>query len=345
MKRCIGCGAVLQDENPAVAGYVKRLDQDYCQRCFRLTHYGDLTIDMKHAIEPEILLEKIKTYQNVGIVFIIDVLHLTSSINKKIFAALTNYPMMIIINKLDLLPDNTNFSKLEAYFRKVLHSIAKNNDIRSVIMTHSKDTSFNALFMEDINHLNKKACLFVGLANAGKSTIINKLSSVNKLTTSYYPGTTLDFNSFDVDGKNFIDTPGLVDDGSIIMHLNKDDLQLIVPKVTIRPLVYQLYSKQSFFIEGIMRLDIETLDHGSVVFYLDPGIKIHRCKYEKADEYQNKHPELFNRGYHLSSHSFESLDGFELAINGLGMIGFSKIIKAQLQMIEGVEIIKRKRLL
>ena len=42
MKKCLGCGAILQDQDAKAKGYVKKLDQDYCQRCFRLNHYNDL---------------------------------------------------------------------------------------------------------------------------------------------------------------------------------------------------------------------------------------------------------------------------------------------------------------
>ena len=42
MKKCKGCGAPIQNKDPKMAGYSVNLEQDYCQRCFRLTHYGDL---------------------------------------------------------------------------------------------------------------------------------------------------------------------------------------------------------------------------------------------------------------------------------------------------------------
>ena len=41
MKKCKGCGVKLQNDDPKKTGYVTSIEQDYCQRCFRLTHYGD----------------------------------------------------------------------------------------------------------------------------------------------------------------------------------------------------------------------------------------------------------------------------------------------------------------
>ena len=49
---CIGCGAVLQSDDPKKAGYLpasalKKAKEDeseevYCQRCFRLRHYNEI---------------------------------------------------------------------------------------------------------------------------------------------------------------------------------------------------------------------------------------------------------------------------------------------------------------
>ena len=49
---CIGCGAVLQSDDPKKAGYLPaaalkkaeagETDNVYCQRCFRLRHYNEI---------------------------------------------------------------------------------------------------------------------------------------------------------------------------------------------------------------------------------------------------------------------------------------------------------------
>ena len=36
MSKCKGCGIDLQDKDKQAVGYVIDLNQDYCQRCFRL---------------------------------------------------------------------------------------------------------------------------------------------------------------------------------------------------------------------------------------------------------------------------------------------------------------------
>ena len=60
MKRCRGCGAVLQTEDRTLPGYTPKAENDYCQRCFRLIHYDDLTVSMRTGIDPDLVLEEIR---------------------------------------------------------------------------------------------------------------------------------------------------------------------------------------------------------------------------------------------------------------------------------------------
>ena len=60
MKRCRGCGAVLQTEDRTLPGYTPKAENDYCQRCFRLIHYDDLAVSMRTGIDPDLVLEEIR---------------------------------------------------------------------------------------------------------------------------------------------------------------------------------------------------------------------------------------------------------------------------------------------
>ena len=40
MNKCIGCGKKLQNKDASKDGYTPLIDAKYCQRCFKLTHYG-----------------------------------------------------------------------------------------------------------------------------------------------------------------------------------------------------------------------------------------------------------------------------------------------------------------
>ena len=46
-KRCAGCGVLLQDENILQEGYTTNLENDLCQRCFRMKNYGEYQVVTK----------------------------------------------------------------------------------------------------------------------------------------------------------------------------------------------------------------------------------------------------------------------------------------------------------
>ena len=41
IKKCMGCGLILQDKDEFSPGYTPDLKKDYCRRCFRLKNYGE----------------------------------------------------------------------------------------------------------------------------------------------------------------------------------------------------------------------------------------------------------------------------------------------------------------
>ena len=49
MSKCIGCGAILQNNDPLKEGYVKDLNKNLCERCFKIRHYNEYKyIDKDH---------------------------------------------------------------------------------------------------------------------------------------------------------------------------------------------------------------------------------------------------------------------------------------------------------
>ena len=41
MNKCRGCGVSLQNKNVNELGFVKNIDDELCERCFRIKHYND----------------------------------------------------------------------------------------------------------------------------------------------------------------------------------------------------------------------------------------------------------------------------------------------------------------
>ena len=62
-----------------------------------------------------------------------------------------------------------------------------------------------------------------------RSTLLNALMDKPQLTSSRYPGTTLDFNPLDIHGVTVYDTPGLTPRNSMLLHLEEEDLKTVLP--------------------------------------------------------------------------------------------------------------------
>ena len=147
----------------------------------------------------------------------------------------------------------------------------------------------------------------VGATNVGKSTLINRLirdySDLEaELTTSQYPGTTLDIVKIPLDdGKFIIDTPGIVYKHRLSELVAKKDIQALLPSEAIKPMVFQLNEQQSLFFGALARFDFVRGERQSFTCYVSSAIKIHRTKLEKADELYAEHrgvmlkPPSFNR--------------------------------------------------
>ena len=101
----------------------------------------------------------------------------------------------------------------------------------------------------------------VGVTNVGKSTLINQIihqasGQEQVITTSKFPGTTLDMIKIPLDdGHDLIDTPGVIHASQMAHYLSPKDLKYVSPQKRIKPKVYQLNDGQTLFLGAIGRFD------------------------------------------------------------------------------------------
>src|SRR5699024_2062297 len=108
-----------------------------------------------------------------------------------------NKKTYLVANKIDILPKSTNQNKLTDW----LYSIIKNEhlEVEDIFLISSKTGyGVNDLAMALETARNQQDIYVVGVTNVGKSTFINQLIQRSThmkeaITTSYFPGTTLDF--------------------------------------------------------------------------------------------------------------------------------------------------------
>lgn len=321
-KKCRGCGVELQNTNKDELGYVLNLEQNYCQRCFRLSHYGDVANLKSNFVTNEKIFDIYKKYPNELFVVIVDILDIFMIEQDDLLDIFKDYNTLLVINKTDLMPKAITDEKLQDILTKSLFRLnRKYPKIRSAIMSNKHEDYFNDQFFETIDLLKARRVVFAGRANAGKSSLINKLIKMNSLTTSMYPGTTLSEVEIDFGKYIFIDTPGLVDVNNYSTYLSIDKYKLSKIDKTIKPQIFQLNDKQSYFYEGLLRIDVLPKEKASISFYINNNNEIHRTKFDNGDSYYEKHyPEFKLKVKPLKINEYEVSNKQLFVIKGLGLV-------------------------
>ena len=293
IRRCYGCGAVLQDKNPKMTGYIptiklKQEDEQLCERCYKLRHYNeqDDKDPQFNSDYESILKEAVKT--QALIVYVLDIFSLEASFIANIGPMLgTN--LLVILNKRDILPKSLSDDKIIADCKARLKS---ENVFPTEILITSSHKNYNIdILLKTIETMRKgKNVYFVGASQVGKSSLINNIlksykNQTNKLiTTSHFPGTTLDVIQIPLDKDSYMyDTPGIFKADSLLNQIERQLLKYVVPRTEIRPGVYQSNSKQSYCLGAIARIDFIDGPKTNFTFMLSNDVTITRTKLEKAD--------------------------------------------------------------
>lgn len=340
---CQGCGVIIQSEDKEALGYVPKptLIQNesvLCQRCFRLKHYNEV---QDVSITDDDFLRMVS---HIGdkeglIVHIIDVFDTEGSLIKSLPRITGNNPILLIGNKIDLLPKSTNKRKLTHWLR----TLAKEAGLIVAdvfLISAEKGHGLEELAFQIEAYRKQMNVYVVGITNAGKSTFINRLikrSTGEKdiITTSYFPGTTLGFIKIPLDNKTaIIDTPGIVNKRQMAHYVSEQDLKLITPKSEIKSRTYQLNSGQTLFFGGLARLDFIKGDKQPFVCYFSNRLPIHRTKLEKANDlYDKQVGKLLSPPSEKSLQLLEKLEGqtykikdenIDIVFPGLGWVSIKR---------------------
>jgi ribosome biogenesis GTPase YqeH len=349
MARCKGCGALLQSTDKNAAGYTPKEGSEYCQRCFRLSHYGDLMISMKTGIDPHMVLNRVEAMDAV-ILWVVDLFDFEAGMIDGISRRLANKPIIMAATKRDLLPETLSDDKSARFVFTRLKDLGIHID--TLILTSRKDREANAEIQRAVKETAQgKPCAVIGKANSGKSTLLNCLAENDQLTISRYPGTTLDFNEVKIGGQVYIDTPGIEIEHSMLMETDEKDLSVFVPQRRIKPAVYQLKGNQTFSLGGLARIDLFGCEKASCVFYLADSLNVHRSKTENADELWQKHYDEMLKPVPLKnefsvSQKHKDSEKMDIVIDGLGWACVSgKITSVKVHVPKGVNVTYRKAML
>lgn len=291
---CYGCGQILQCEDETKAGYVpdkilETKENILCQRCFKLQHYN--TNSEVQLVEDDY----ITILKNIGredalLVYVLDVFNFESSLIKDLNKYLGNNKILVLANKRDLIPSSVKDDKMLHWIKSKLAD-NKINNVIDIIMA-SGQTNYNVdLIMDKIDSLREgKDVYLIGNANVGKSTFINALlknysNETDKfITTSSFPGTTLNVIRIPLDMKSYIyDTPGIIQKDSMLYSVEPRILKYLLPRKEIKPLTYQLKSNQTLLLGGLATFDFVEGNDTGFTCYFSSFVKVNRTKLEKKE--------------------------------------------------------------
>lgn len=294
---CTGCGVRLQTESPDKPGYVPEsaLEREpvICQRCFRIRNYNEaasVAIDQDEFLR---LLGGIAETDSL-VVHIVDLFDFEGSLISGLQRFVGTNPVLLVVNKVDLLPKAVNLNRI----RNWVQQQAKEEGLRTVdvvLCSAKKNIGFDRVIEAMDRYRNGRDVYVVGATNVGKSTLINRLirdysDMEEELTTSRYPGTTLDAIYIPLDdGKFIIDTPGIVYPSRMTEIVPRGFLQSLLPEKPIKPYVYQLNDGQTLFVGSLVRFDFVEGERQSFTFYVSNAIHLHRTKLERAEELYAEH--------------------------------------------------------
>ena len=330
-KECLGCGSVLQTTAPKDEGFVKSsvlAKADYCERCFKIKHYGEYSV-LDKKIDTDGIIRNINSDKLASVAILIDALNINDNI-KKYIKRFKN-KKYILITKKDILPKSLKEKKLIEFIKTNVCNTEN-------IMCISSVKNYNIdNFLNKIKEDNVKRLYIVGFTNSGKSTFINHLLTSQMknptITTSAIPNTTASYITIKLDNKiTIVDTPGFIDSNAVYNFIDYNKTIKLYPKKEIRVKTFQIRNGYSIVINDIFRID--NLGKGnSFSFYMSDKLRYEKVKF--------KNEKLMI----LPSISIETNECTDVLVNGLGFIRITKPGKFKIYTLDEKMISIRKSMI
>ena len=310
-KECKGCGSVLQTDYPGQEGFVKLSvyeKSDYCERCFKIMHYGEYSV-LDKKIDTDGIIRNINSDTVASVAFLVDSLNINDNIKKYINKFKNN--KYILITKRDVLPKSLKEKKIVSYVKENIY------DTENIMCVSSyKNYNIDA-FLQKVTKDNVKRLYIVGFTNSGKSTFINHILTSNlkapTITTSAVPNTTASYITIKLN-KNLtiVDTPGFIDNNAIYNFVEYNKTLKFYPKKEIKVKTFQVRNGYAIVVNDILRIENIGDKMNSFSFYMND-----RLRYEKVKSKNDKLKILPN-----SNKTIE--EPTDILINGLGFVRITK---------------------
>jgi len=284
-----------------------------CQRCHGLRYQNRLPTDAlrvgeaAHAgLQPKYFLSLLRevSRRRCAVVVIVDLFDFHGSLVPQLPQIVgPENPVIMVANKLDLLPKGIQRPPIERWIRAecrkaslpALHSLhlvsCKTGDGLPQLLKQ----------MQELMAYRRMDAYVVGAANAGKSSFINECikRSPNggaqhakaSLTTSHLPGTTLGVVRISMLAGRYslFDTPGIILPTQLTSLLSTEELAAVVPKKRAEHVTLRLSEGKSVLLGGLARVHFISGLPFLLTFYLANAITIHPTPTAKVEAMLEKH--------------------------------------------------------
>lgn len=332
--RCYNCGAILQSDNPDETGYIKKevLESErqsffFCDDCFEKERHHKPTTEPVIEKGTSTILKDAKD-KNALFVYVVNVFSFESSFSQTVNNIIRGGDILVVANKVDLLPKNTDLNKFKKYIAHIflLNGLRIKQD--NIIFSSLFDEKTTKDMLDNIyERMNGRDVYLIGAKLSGKKTLIDSMlkfysnTSKESIVTRKYPGTDLRVMKIPLSKKSSIyDVPSIDDNNSILHELDRLTFKKVYLTKQLKPRRITLAGKHCLFIGGLAF--IEVLNDLKITFdcYLSPDIDLVRvsktnsdAKFIKAVTRKSVHPTL------ARIKSIRDLDVYEVDINENGL--------------------------
>lgn len=342
-KKCIGCGIELQSEDVNKGGYLpaNKLEEPgdhYCQRCFKIKNYGKYMPVRMNKDDYRREVQEAMKYSKLAIA-VFDIIDFEGSFDDEILDVLREMDSIVVINKLDLIPDEKHPSEVADWVKDRLaeEGIAP---LDIAIVSSKNGYGINGIFKKiKFFYPDGVEALVLGVTNVGKSSIVNRLLGAKKVTVSKYPGTTLKSVKNQIPHTNIylIDTPGLIPEGRISDLVCEECNLKMVPSGEISRKTFKVKNGRALIIGDLLWFKVINEDEVTPIFslYAAKDVTFHETNMEKLKELlAEKRSDLFFPLCDKCRDTYKNLEfikkkikiqaGEELVFKGLGWISVKR---------------------
>ncbi|NLM37408.1 MAG: GTPase RsgA [Firmicutes bacterium] len=355
-KKCPGCGVVLQTEAPDQPGFYQSPEKTgtvYCQRCFRLRHYGQF----KRAAGGETVLDREiqSALRKSDLILLVTDLFDPEGSMPVAWSRLFTLPVLVVVNKADLLPERTPWAEMAAWFQALWARRFPGAELLGVKVVSARQggperlARFNALKKE----LAGKKVTVLGAANVGKTSLLTSLLATEDQkraelpTVSRFPGTTLGISTWTLSSSGLIlyDTPGFLPGGRMGDRFAPETASRLLPEKKLQVKLWNIQPDGAVLVGGLAGIWNQSPAARTLVFFAGEKTPIHQSRGQKAEALLTEGPDWLRvygqeeRPERFAEQFFTVQPGEDLYISGCGWVAVKReAARIRLLVPPGVEV-------